>query len=78
MMSKWQVQFVAGVVVLVFAIGITFDGGKLESDWLQFYGTQSALLSCSCGCGTSGSGTGGCAAIGRGASRDPGGTWQGT
>ena len=48
MMSKWQVQFVAGVVVLVFAIGITFDGGKLESDWLQFYsyavGTAVVLL----------------------------------
>jgi hypothetical protein len=35
--TKVQVQVVAAVVVLVFAIGIITSGGTVDSGWLKFY-----------------------------------------
>ena len=37
MLNKVQVQIVAAVTVLVFAIGIIVSGGHVESSWLRFY-----------------------------------------
>jgi hypothetical protein len=36
--GKSRIQIVAAVVVLVFAGGIWLTGGKLEEQWLRFYG----------------------------------------
>lgn len=37
MPSKMQVQVVVALTVLVFALGIIFDGGQVDSSWLRFY-----------------------------------------
>jgi hypothetical protein len=37
MMARPQVQLVAAVVVVVFAIGILTSGGNVDSGWLRFY-----------------------------------------
>lgn len=46
MMNKLQVQVVAGVVLLVFAIGIIASGDTVKSDWLRFfaYAVTAAVL----------------------------------
>src|ERR1019366_91041 len=36
-MNKLQVQVVAGAVVVIFAAGILFSGGKIQIQWLKFY-----------------------------------------
>ena len=37
-MGRSRIQVVAAIVVLVFAGGIWLTGGKLEEQWLRFYG----------------------------------------
>lgn len=41
-MNKIQIQVVAGVTVLVFAVGIVLSGDKVDSAWLKFFSYATA------------------------------------